>query len=133
LDAGLRQSSPVPIAIRKLVYWEGVDKPLHWLGSSLDDLRAFPEAARRSAGFELRRLQQGLKPTDWKPMAAVGTGVEEIRIHATGAHRVLYVARFEEAVYVLHGFEKKTRRAPKREIEAARSRLRELLALRRGK
>jgi phage-related protein len=123
LDAGLRQSSPVPIAIRKLVYWEGVDKPLHWLGSSLDDLRAFPEAARRSAGFELRRLQQGLKPTDWKPMAAVGTGVEEIRIHATGAHRVLYVARFE----------KKTRRAPKREIEAARSRLRELLALRRGK
>jgi phage-related protein len=77
-------------------------------------------------------VQQGLRPTDWKPIPEVGAGVEEIRIHTTQEHRVLYVARFEEAVYVLHGFEKKTQKTPKREIETASSRWRELLAARRG-
>ena len=47
------------------------DKPLLWVGSALDDLKAFPEAARRQAGFELRRVQAGLEPSDWKPMASV--------------------------------------------------------------
>jgi phage-related protein len=97
----------------------------------LDDLRAFPEDARRAAGFELRRVQQGLQPTDWKAMASVGTGVEEIRVHTGREHRVFYIARFEEGVYVLHAFEKRSRTTPAKEIEVARSRLREALTKRR--
>ena len=108
-----------------------MDKPILWIGSSLDDLRAFPEDARRVAGFELRRVQQGLQPTDWKPMASVGAGVEEIRVQTGQEHRVFYIARFEEGVYVLHAFEKRSRKTPSREIEVARGRLREVLATRR--
>jgi phage-related protein len=108
-----------------------VDKPILWIGSSLDDLRAFPEDARRMAGFELRRVQQGLQPTDWKSMASVGTGVEEIRVHTGEEHRVFYIARFEEGVYVLHAFEKRSRKTPATEIELARTRLRDVLATRR--
>ena len=108
-----------------------MDKPVLWIASSLDDLRAFPEEARRRAGFELRRVQQGLQPTDWKPMASVGTGVEEVRIHTGQEHRVFYVARFEEGVYVLHAFEKRSRKTPARDIEVARDRLRQVLARQR--
>ena len=64
-------------------------------------------------------------------MASVGNGVEEIRVHTGQEHRVFYVARFEEGVYVLHAFEKRSRRTPAREIEVARARLRDLLATRR--
>ncbi len=66
-------------------------------------------------------------------MPGVGSGVVEIRIHTAAEHRVLYVAKFEEAVYVLHAFEKKARRTPKRDIDLARSRLASLLAERRTK
>lgn len=83
------------------------------------------------AGFELRRVQQGLQPTDWKPMVSVGAGVEEIRVHTGQEHRVFYLARFEEGVYVLHAFEKRSRRTPAKEIEVARVRLRDVLAARR--
>jgi phage-related protein len=83
------------------------------------------------AGFELRRVQQGLQPTDWKSMASVGTGVEEIRVHTGEEHRVFYIARFEEGVYVLHAFEKRSRKTPDREIEVARTRLRDVIAMRR--
>jgi phage-related protein len=108
-----------------------VDKPILWAGSSLDALRAFPEDARRVAGYELRRVQKGLQPTDWKSMASVGAGVEAIRVRTAQEHRVLYIARFEEGVCVLHAFEKRSRKTPGREIEVARARLREVLAARR--
>lgn len=88
------------------------DKALVWVGSSRRDVRAFPARARRLVGFPLRRVQQGLHPDDWKPMTTVGTGVREIRIHVAGAHRVFYVATRPEAIYVLHAFEKKTRKTP---------------------
>ena len=74
----------------------------------LDDLRAFPAAAWREAGYQLDRIQHGREPDDWKPMNTVGRGVREIRIRdATGAFRVLYVAKFDDAVYVLHLFPEK--------------------------
>ena len=95
-------------------------KTLFWLGSSLSDLQEFSEDARRDAGYQLRRVQEGLDPIDWKPMPVVGPGVQEIRLHAGTEHRVFYVARFAEAVYVLHGFEKKTQKAPKGDIEQDR-------------
>lgn len=99
------------------------DKELRWVASSYKDLLAFPEAARRTAGYELGRVQNGRRPTDWKPMQTVGSGVREIRISEEGrAHRVIYVAAFEEAIYVLHAFEKKSRKTPQKDIELARSR-----------
>jgi len=108
------------------------DKPLIWLGSSQGDLKAFPQDARRVAGFQLRRVQQGLEPNDWKPMTTVGAGVQEIRIHTGLEHRVFYVAKFTEGVYVLHAFEKRTRKTSKRETDLARDRFRALVLKRRS-
>ena len=72
-------------------------------------------------------MQQALEPDDWKPMTSVGPGVREIRIQTELAHRVFYVATFEEAVYVLHAFEKRTQKTPTHEIELARDRYRALV------
>ena len=102
------------------------EKSLTWLGTSRADVREFPEDARRVVGFELRQVQQGLMPTDWKPMATVGPGVVEIRVHEAGEYRVLYVAKFAEAVYVLHAFEKRTRQTPGVAIDLARTRYKQL-------
>jgi len=109
------------------------DKPLAWLGSSLDGLRVFPADARRDAGYQLRRVQQGVLPSDWKPMSSVGPGVMEIRISTQLAHRVFYVAKFEEAVYVLHAFEKRTRQTAQRDIDLAKTRLADLMKERASK
>jgi phage-related protein len=97
-------------------------KRLEFVGSSLDDLRAFPAEARRAAGFELGFVQRGLEPSDWKPMKEIGPGVREIRIHVMGEWRVLYVAKFMEAVYVLHAFQKKARKIRREDIQLARER-----------
>jgi phage-related protein len=106
-------------------------KALLWLGSSRADIRDFPPDARKRAGYELYLVQSGLDPSDWKPMSPVGPGVREIRIHSGREHRVLYIAKFEEGVYVLHAFEKKTRKTAKADLELAGSRLRALLKTRR--
>lgn len=102
------------------------EKALTWLGTSRSDVREFPENARRAAGFELRQVQHGLSPSDWKPMQTVGAGVVEIRIHEAGEYRVLSVAKFAEAVYVLHAFEKRTRQTPGVAIDLARARYKQL-------
>jgi phage-related protein len=102
-------------------------KPLSFLGSSLDDLRTFPETARRESGYQLYQVQCGLDPDDWKPMPSVGGGVREVRIRdAAGAFRVIYVATRPEAVYVLHAFQKKTQATAKRDLDLAEARLKEL-------
>jgi phage-related protein len=103
------------------------DKPLIWLGNSREAIRAFPDDARKSVGFQLWRVQRGLEPNDWKPMPSVGPGVQEIRIHTGLEHRVLYVTKFAEAVYVLHALEKRSRRTPKDDLDLARHRLRLLI------
>lgn len=101
-------------------------KPLKFLGSSLDDLRNFPDEARRDAGFELHAIQSGLEPSDWKPMPIVGSGVKEIRIHMLGEWRVIYVAKLQEVVYVLHAFRKKTRKTNQQDIELAHTRYKQI-------
>lgn len=102
-------------------------KPVHFIGSSLEDLRAFPDEARRDAGFNLNFVQQGLEPSDWKPMKTVGAGVNELRVRdPSGAFRVIYLATRPEAVYVLHCFQKKTRKTRKADIELAARRLRQM-------
>ena len=108
-----------------------MEKPLFWVGSSRTDVRAFPVRARRTAGYQLLRVQQGLEPSDWKPMATVGPGVREIRIQAGTAYRVFYIARFAEGVYVLHAFEKRTRKTTRKDLDVGRTRYRDLLELRR--
>jgi phage-related protein len=104
-------------------------KRIVWCGDSLRRLRHFPEDARRESGHQLNRVQQGRDPKDWKPMATVGAGVREIRIHRE--FRVLYVAHLPEAIYVLSGLEKKTRKTPQRELELAADRFRSVAEERR--
>lgn len=103
-------------------------KRVEFRGSSLEDLRAFPLAVRREAGHQLDQVQHGREPDDWKPMNTVGQGVKEIRIRdEAGAFRVLYVAKFADAIYVLHCFQKKTEKTSKADVELAAKRYRELL------
>jgi phage-related protein len=102
-------------------------KPLEFRGSAQDDLRAFPLTAKREAGYQLDQVQNGLEPDDWKPIATIGTGVREIRIRdLAGAFRVIYVAKFADAIYVLHCFQKKTARTNQTDIELATKRYRDL-------
>jgi phage-related protein len=103
-------------------------KPIAFRGNALDDLRAFPVAARREAGYQLDQVQHGGTPDDWKPMSTVGPGVQEIRIRDTsGAFRILYVAKFAEAIYVLHCFQKKTQKTSPADVQLATQRYRELI------
>lgn len=103
-------------------------KHVCFLGTALDDLRTFPESARRRAGHQLDQVQHGLQPDDFKPMPAVGRGVEEIRIRdESGAYRVIYIARLARAVYVLHCFNKKTQKTSRLDLELAASRYRQLI------
>ena len=99
-------------------------KTLRFVGSSLDDLKNFPAEARREAGFELDAVQRGLMPSDFKPMLAVGAGAYEIRVRVLGEWRIIYVAKFERPVYVLHAFQKKTQKTRKEDIELAARRYR---------
>ena len=102
-------------------------KRIEFLGTSLEDLRAFPESARKEAGVQLHKVQLGFEPSDWKPMTTVGPGVREIRIQdEIGAFRVLYVTRVADVLYVLHAFQKRTQKTPKRDLDLAASRLRQI-------
>ncbi|MGX5848421.1 type II toxin-antitoxin system RelE/ParE family toxin [Mesorhizobium sp. PL10] len=102
-------------------------KRLEFLGDSLAQLRAFPEAARKETGVQLHKVQLGFEPSDWKPMTTIGPGVREIRVRdEAGAFRVLYVASMGDAVYVLHAFQKKTQQTAKRDLDLAASRLRQI-------
>ena len=103
-------------------------KPVEFRGSSLDDLRTFPLSVRREAGHQLDLVQNGQEPDDWKPLNTVGLGVKEIRIRdASGAFRIIYVAKFADAVYVLHCFQKKTAQTSKTDLDLAAKRYRDLL------
>jgi len=102
-------------------------KPVEFLGSSLDDLRAFPVLARREAGHQLDQVEQGREPDDWKPMPRVGSGVQEIRIRdAAGTFRVIFVAKFAAVIYVLHCFQKKTQKTSNADLDLAEKRYRDL-------
>ncbi|MFM2303459.1 MAG: hypothetical protein RLZZ135_868 [Cyanobacteriota bacterium] len=106
------------------------DKPINWIGSSRDDVSSFPEDARRKAGFQLRAVQRGEDPVDFKPMSTIGKGVQEIRIRTEDAYRIFYVARFEEAVYVLHIFQKKTQKTSKQDLKTGQQRYQQMMEYR---
>ena len=104
-------------------------KPITFLGDSLEIIRAFPDLAKSRIGRELRRVGLGMQPVDFKPMPSIGRGVEELRVRDENgnAYRVIYVARFEDSVFVLHAFVKKTQATPKRDLDLAKARLRDLI------
>ena len=100
-------------------------RALCFVGTARRDLAAFPESARRRAGHELFMVQVGREPEDFKPLPTVGPGAYEIRVRGeAGAFRVIYVAKLEHAVYVLHAFQKKTRETPRADIDLAAKRYR---------
>ena len=101
---------------------ETTEKPITWIGSSREDLRQFPAEARRRAGFELRAVQRGDEPSDFKPMPIVGRGTYELRLQTDAAYRVFYIAKFQEAVYVLHAFQKKTQKTSKHDLALGQQR-----------
>ena len=95
-------------------------KAIIWKGDTLTVIKQFPVEVKQEMGYQLSNVQFGLLPSDWKPMPSIGTGVREIRIHYHGEYRVIYTARFKEAVYVLHAFHKKTQKTPKKDLELAK-------------
>jgi phage-related protein len=108
-------------------------KPLFWMSSTQDDLRAFPQEVRQVMGYALYLAQLGDKHLDAKPLKGfAGAGVLEIVTdHDGDAFRAVYTVRFADAVYALHAFQKKSKRGiatPKREIERIRQRLRQAQA-----
>jgi phage-related protein len=109
----------------------GKQKPLEWVARAHDELADFPREARHAAGLNLRQVQKGEAPQDWKAMERVGQGAREIRIRTheggTVQHRVIYVAKFEEAVYVLHAFRKTTEATSQHNVEVARARYAQML------
>jgi phage-related protein len=109
-------------------HMDTLEKPIAFRGSALGDLKAFSIGAKREAGFQLSMIQMGHDPVDWKPMSSIGSGVREIRIReAEGAFRVIYVAKLEAAIYVLHCFQKKTQATSQKDIALATQRYRDLI------
>jgi phage-related protein len=128
-----RESGAELDGIYKFLYSKLV-KDVVFVGSACDDLRSFSVEARQRAGYQLYLVQVGLDPSDWRPMASVGSGCREIRVRAdTGAYRVLYVATIGDAVYVLHCFQKKTQRTAKADIGLATQRYRQVTEMTRAK
>jgi len=110
------------------------EEQIRWVGSAYDDLLAFPRDARKEAGFQLGKVQAGLEPVDWKPFDEAGAGAREIRIReASGIYRVIYLAKFEESIYVLHCFQKKTQATRKQDRAIAAARYRAVVNARKEK
>ena len=108
-------------------------KPIAWMGDSRARLQLAPADIRSDAGYQLELVQRGEAPEDFKPMADVGSGVMEIRLHGNNEYRVFYIARFEEAVYVLHCFVKKTQVTRKADLDLGRKRYSALIEARKSK
>ena len=108
-------------------------KQITWLGNTYQSVKSYSGIVRQEIGYNLDKVQRGQDPHDWKPMISVGSGVKEIRIHEDKEYRVLYVAKFEESIYILHSFIKKTEQTLKKDIELAKQRYIEMLEIRRAK
>jgi phage-related protein len=110
-----------------------LEKPQHaavaWEGDSREVLLSFPDGVRQNLGFQLWQLQQGERPTDYRPLPSIGTGVFELRDQDERAwYRVVYLSRINDVIYVLHCFEKKSREMPRRDFETAKRRLKAVKA-----
>ena len=100
-----------------------------WEGDSLEVIRSFPKTVRCYLGADLRRLQLGEKPFDSRPMKSIGKRVFELRQQdVRGWYRLVYLAKIENTVYVLHCFEKHSRKTPRRDLDIAKARLKQVIA-----
>jgi phage-related protein len=98
------------------------------LDSIAGELQTFPERVQDAFGYDLYQIQLGRSPSDWKPMSSIGQGVSEIRKRdTTGAYRIIYIAKFDEAIYVLHSFQKKSQKTEQLHLDIAKTRLKLLL------
>lgn len=98
-------------------------KPIHWVGSTLDDIKQFPDNIKRELGFDLDLVQQGLLPRDFKAMQNLGAGIMEIRVRDTsGAYRLVYIAKLADAIYCLHSFQKKTQKTSSKDLAIIKAR-----------
>jgi len=89
------------------------DAVIAWEGDSKEVISSFPNAAKHNLGFDLRLLQQGQQPTDYRPMSSIGPGVFELRDQDERAwYRVIYLSRVRDVIHVLHCFEKRSRETP---------------------
>jgi len=116
----------------------GSGRPLLWIGSSREDLRGFPREVRRDIGYALYAAQKGATDPSAKPLSGFGgrSVVEIIADHEGDTWRAVYTVRFAEAVYVLHAFQKKSKRGiatPRRDVDLIRRRLAEAERLHREK
>lgn len=103
-------------------------KPLIWVGSSLKDLRKFPEAVKDEAGHALMEAQSGLKPASAKPLTGFGGAsvLEIVSDFQTDTYRAVYTVQFAGVLYVLHAFQKKSKSGaatPITDLELIRSHL----------
>lgn len=108
--------------------------PIHWVGSSLEDIKQFPDNIKREIGFNLDLVQQGLLPRDYKAMQNLGSGIMEIRVRdISGAFRLIYVAKFEDAIYCLHSFQKKIQKTAPKDLAIIKARYAAIKELQNGK
>ena len=105
-------------------------KPAVFLGSSREDIAAFPKDIRQTAGKRIQTLQSGRMPANRKPMPTVGPGVGELRISTQRERRVFFIARFHEAIYILGAFEKKPQQTARQDIQLGRVRFQALVQAR---
>jgi phage-related protein len=105
------------------------DAVIAWEGDSKEVISSFPDAAKYNLGFDLRLLQEGQQPTDYRPMSSVGPGVFELRDQDERAwYRVIYLSRVRVVIHVLRCFEKRSRETPMKDINTARQRLKAVRA-----
>jgi len=98
-------------------------------GDSLEVISNFSKIAKRRTGYEIDRVQRGLEPENWKPFSIIGKGVREIRVQVGQQYRIIYLAKFDEKVHVLHAFEKKSQKTSQSQVNTAKNRYK--LVLRR--
>jgi phage-related protein len=106
-------------------------KKITWLGNTHETVKGYSILVKQDIGYNLDKVQRGIDPCDWKPMTSIGQGVKEIRIHEENEYRVIYVAKFEESIYVLHAFVKKTEQTSKKDLGLAKQRYIDMLKMRR--
>ena len=111
-----------------------IEKPLKFVASSLEDLKAFPEEVRRAVGFALSFAQRGTKHPKAKPLKGSefkgALTLEIVENHDGDTYRAVYTAKVKECIYVLHCFQKKSKSGistPKPDIDLIKNRLKEVL------
>jgi phage-related protein len=107
-------------------------KNLEAIGDSIEVIRGFPQSVKEDIGFQLHLVQIGETPTDFRPMPEIGAGTYEVRVREpSGWYRAFDVTKFEEAIYLLHAFEKKTNTTSKKDKDIGKTRYRDMVQRRK--